>query len=88
MGRSVTESIREAIWQHCNGNLRPIEKISMSQSVWEQVLWECSPELMTYADKTPDTLFGIPIDVVPDSPNGYVCIGGDLRAVRYERLDD
>ena len=88
MGRSVTESIREAIWQHCNGNLRPIEKISMSQSVWEQVLWEGSPSLLAHADKTSCTLFGIRIDVVPDSPNGYVCIGGDLRAVRYERLDD
>lgn len=88
MGRSVTESIREAIWQHCNGNLRPIEKISMSQSVWEQILWEGCPELRAYADKRPCTLFGIPVDVVPDSPNGYVCIGGDLHAVRYERLSD
>ena len=88
MARSVTDSIREAIWRYCNGNVRPIEKISMNQSVWEQVLWEGSPCLLTNADKTPDTLFGIPIDVVPDSPNGYVCIGGDLRAVRYERWDD
>lgn len=62
----------------------PPKKISVSGKAWDAILEAAATLIMIHADQSPDTLYGIPIEIVPDSPDGYVCIGTDLRRVNRE----
>lgn len=90
--RSVTYQIIQAIFAYEAGVGHMPEKISINQSVYEALKEEQSryvvAQFTAYVNNGQDYFAGIPVEVIADSPDGYVCVGGDLRAVRYERLDD
>ena len=78
----IERQITEAIWQYRQEHFGEWpDKICMTQTAYNELVAECSPHLIAYADKSEDTMYGIPIEVIQDSPCGYVCAGSKLHRV-------
>ena len=60
------------------------EEITLNQHVYDLLVQEENPQLITYANKQQDTLWGIPLRVIADSDAGYVCIGPGMGRVVYD----
>lgn len=64
--------------------IRPA-KITLTDRAWHALLESASNYLViNHADGSPPTLYGYPIEIVNDEPDGCVCIGGNVRRVNRE----
>ena len=61
--------------------IRP-DKITLTDRAWHALLESASCYLViNHADGRPPTLYGYPIEILDDDPDGYVWVGGNVRRV-------
>ena len=89
--RLIISQIREAVFKYEASTGYPPEKITMHQKVYEALKDECArlnhPAFIMFNHEQ-DRLFGIPVEVIADSPDGYVCAGGTMERVVFGGLND
>ena len=57
------------------------DKITLTGGAWHALIEAASHLVIIHADDSPSTLYGYPIEIVDDDPDGCVCVGGNVRRV-------